>query len=44
MLAVHSDIAIYHCLYTQGAVDLQTPGFFDSPGSKRRFRDPETYP
>ena len=30
MLAVQSDIAKYHCMYTQGAVDFHTPGFFDT--------------
>ena len=34
MLAIQSNIAKYHCLYTQGAVAFQTPGIFDSPGSK----------
>ena len=28
MLAIESSIAKYHCLYTQGAVALQTPDVF----------------
>ena len=28
MLAIQSDIAKYHCLYTQGAVAFQMPGVF----------------
>ena len=34
MLAIQSGIAKCHCLYTQGAVAFETPGFFDSPGKK----------
>ena len=36
MLAIQSNIARNHCLYTQGAVTFQTPGaFFDKPGRIR---------
>ena len=38
MLAIQSGIAKYHCLYNQGAVAFQTPGFFDSLGILLQWR------